>query len=59
MKAYVCPLFSCGRMFKLEEQLKQHLHSQHTIERQFQCQRCKKRFASSEMLDHHARSHSR
>ncbi|KAL4248773.1 STE12 transcription factor family protein [Abortiporus biennis] len=34
-KAFVCPLFSCGRMFKRMEHLKRHLRT-HTLERPFQ-----------------------
>ncbi|KAI0084362.1 STE like transcription factor-domain-containing protein [Irpex rosettiformis] len=56
MKAYVCPLFSCGRMFKLEDQLKRHLRT-HTVERPFGCQRCRKRFAQQESLNVHMRAH--
>ncbi|KAI1790836.1 hypothetical protein LXA43DRAFT_462988 [Ganoderma leucocontextum] len=57
-KAFVCPLFSCGRMFKRMEHLKRHLRT-HTLERPFQCERCKKRFSRSDNLAQHVRTHDR
>ncbi|EMD35201.1 hypothetical protein CERSUDRAFT_158065 [Gelatoporia subvermispora B] len=57
-KAFVCPLFSCGRMFKRMEHLKRHLRT-HTLERPFQCARCKKRFSRSDNLNQHLRTHAR
>ncbi|KAH9916405.1 STE like transcription factor-domain-containing protein [Epithele typhae] len=56
--AFVCPLFSCGRMFKRMEHLKRHLRT-HTLERPFQCDRCKKRFSRSDNLTQHVRTHDR
>ncbi|KAH9943658.1 STE like transcription factor-domain-containing protein [Amylocystis lapponica] len=55
-KAFVCPLFSCGRMFKRMEHLKRHLRT-HTLERPYQCTRCKKRFSRSDNLTQHFRTH--
>lgn len=57
-KAFVCPLFSCGRLFKRMEHLKRHLRT-HTMERPYQCQRCKKRFSRSDNLNQHVRTHAR
>ncbi|KAI0702639.1 hypothetical protein C8Q76DRAFT_697727 [Earliella scabrosa] len=57
-KAFVCPLFSCGRMFKRMEHLKRHLRT-HTLERPFQCERCQKRFSRSDNLAQHVRTHER
>lgn len=57
-KAFVCPLFSCGRMFKRMEHLKRHLRT-HTLERPFQCPRCSKRFSRSDNLTQHVRTHTR
>lgn len=57
-KAFVCPLFSCGRMFKRMEHLTRHLRT-HTLERPFQCQQCKKRFSRSDNLTQHIRTHTR
>ncbi|KAL6308834.1 STE like transcription factor-domain-containing protein [Sparassis latifolia] len=57
-KAFVCPLFSCGRMFKRTEHLKRHLRT-HTLERPYQCQRCRKRFSRSDNLNQHYRVHLR
>jgi transcription factor STE12 len=55
-KAYVCPLFSCGRMFKMEEQLKRHL-STHTVEPTFQCPLClRRRFSQEVSLRKHMRT---
>ncbi|KAI0060128.1 STE-domain-containing protein [Artomyces pyxidatus] len=57
-KAFTCPLFSCGRLFKRMEHLKRHLRT-HTMERPFQCSRCKKRFSRSDNLNQHMRIHAR
>ncbi|KZT68631.1 hypothetical protein DAEQUDRAFT_324829 [Daedalea quercina L-15889] len=57
-KAFVCPLFSCGRMFKRMEHLKRHLRT-HTLERPYQCARCQKRFSRSDNLAQHQRTHLR
>ncbi|OSD03779.1 hypothetical protein PYCCODRAFT_1424464 [Trametes coccinea BRFM310] len=57
-KAFVCPLFSCGRMFKRMEHLRRHLRT-HTLERPFQCEQCKKRFSRSDNLAQHVRTHER
>lgn len=56
-KAFVCPLFSCGRMFARMEHLKRHLRT-HTLERPFACRKCAKRFARSEGLAQHLRTHT-
>lgn len=58
VKAYSCPLFSCGRLFKRLEHLKRHLRT-HTMERPFQCQICRKRFSRSDNLTQHMRLHAR
>ncbi|KAI0656200.1 hypothetical protein C8Q70DRAFT_921808 [Cubamyces menziesii] len=57
-KAFVCPLFSCGRMFKRMEHLRRHLRT-HTLERPFPCDRCPKRFSRSDNLAQHVRTHER
>jgi transcription factor STE12 len=57
-KAFVCPLFSCGRMFKRMEHLKRHLRT-HTMERPYGCPQCKKRFSRSDNLNQHLRTHGR
>jgi transcription factor STE12 len=57
-KAFVCPLLSCGRMFKRMEHLRRHLRT-HTLERPYQCPRCKKRFSRSDNLSQHLRTHTR
>jgi transcription factor STE12 len=57
-KAFVCPLFSCGRMFKRQEHLKRHLRT-HTMERPYACPKCKKRFSRSDNLNQHLRTHDR
>ncbi|KAI0641047.1 hypothetical protein C8Q79DRAFT_920436, partial [Trametes meyenii] len=57
-KAFVCPLFSCGRMFKRMEHLRRHLRT-HTLERPFQCEQCQKRFSRSDNLAQHIRTHDR
>ncbi|THH30464.1 hypothetical protein EUX98_g3722 [Antrodiella citrinella] len=57
-KAFVCPLFSCGRMFARAEHLKRHLRT-HTLERPYQCTKCRKRFSRSDNLNQHFRTHLR
>lgn len=56
-KAFVCPLFSCGRMFKRMEHLRRHLRT-HTLERPYECGRCQKRFSRSDNLAQHIRTHA-
>jgi transcription factor STE12 len=58
VKAFSCPLFSCGRLFKRLEHLKRHLRT-HTMERPFQCPTCRKRFSRSDNLTQHTRIHAR
>jgi transcription factor STE12 len=57
-KVFVCPLYSCCRFFKRMEHLKRHLRT-HTMERPYQCDRCKKRFSRSDNLNQHMRTHAR
>lgn len=57
-KAFVCPLFCCGRLFKRMEHLKRHVRT-HTMERPYQCDRCMKRFSRSDNLNQHIRIHFR
>ncbi|KII90236.1 hypothetical protein PLICRDRAFT_107660, partial [Plicaturopsis crispa FD-325 SS-3] len=56
MKAFACPLLTCGRLFKRSEHLKRHLRT-HTLERPFPCPRCEKRFSRSDNLTQHLRTH--
>jgi transcription factor STE12 len=58
IKAFICPLLSCGRMFKQMEHLKRHLRT-HTMERPYACPQCKKRFSRSDNLNQHLHTHSR
>ncbi|KAI0299048.1 STE like transcription factor-domain-containing protein [Multifurca ochricompacta] len=58
VKAFSCPLYSCGRLFKRLEHLKRHLRT-HTMERPFQCPGCGKRFSRSDNLTQHMRIHTR
>jgi transcription factor STE12 len=58
VKAFSCPLYSCGRLFKRLEHLKRHLRT-HTLERPFPCQICRKRFSRSDNLTQHMRIHNR
>ncbi|KAG6830924.1 hypothetical protein H0H92_013852 [Tricholoma furcatifolium] len=57
-KAFQCPLFSCGRMFKRMEHLKRHLRT-HTMERPYACPQCNKKFSRSDNLNQHLRTHGR
>src|SRR5258707_8288782 len=52
VRAFVCPLYSCGRLFKRMEHLKRHMRT-HTMERPFLCPRCGKRFSRSDNLTQH------
>jgi transcription factor STE12 len=58
VKALICPLFSCGRLFKRMEHLKRHLRT-HTMEKPFMCTKCGKRFSRSDNLTQHLRTHER
>ncbi|KAJ7222246.1 hypothetical protein GGX14DRAFT_340667, partial [Mycena pura] len=57
-EAFICPLFSCGRLFKRMEHMRRHLRT-HTMERPFACPRCNKRFSRSDNLNHHVQTHLR
>lgn len=58
VRAFVCPLYSCGRLFKRMEHLKRHMRT-HTMERPFLCSRCGKRFSRGDNLTQHVRTHER
>ncbi|PPQ81923.1 hypothetical protein CVT26_004261 [Gymnopilus dilepis] len=58
IRAFVCPLYSCGRLFKRMEHLKRHLRT-HTMERPFTCTKCNKKFSRSDNLTQHLRTHER
>ena len=57
-KVFVCPLLSCGRMYKRMEHLKRHIRS-HTMERPFQCHQYNEKFSRQENLTQHFRIHMR
>lgn len=57
-RAFMCPLLSCGRLFKRMEHLKRHLRT-HTMERPYTCPMCQKRFSRSDNLNQHLRTHER
>lgn len=57
-KAYVCPLYSCQRLFKRLEHLKRHVRM-HTMERPYQCDLCQRRFSRADNLSQHMRTHGR
>ena len=58
IKALICPIYSCGRLFKRMENLKRHLRT-HTMEKPFMCTRCAKRFSRSDNWTQHLRTHER
>ncbi|KAJ7446069.1 hypothetical protein FB451DRAFT_1013914, partial [Mycena latifolia] len=57
-KAFICLLFSCGRLFKCMEHLRRHLCT-HMMECPFAFPRCNKRFLRSDNLNQHVRTHVR
>lgn len=58
VRAFMCPLYSCGRLFRRMEHLKRHLRT-HTMERPYTCPVCQKRFSRSDNLNQHLRTHER
>ncbi|KAF7974516.1 hypothetical protein HWV62_11968, partial [Athelia sp. TMB] len=55
-KAFMCPLYSCSRLFKHAEHLKRHLRA-HSSEKPYVCARCDKRFVRADNLNMHSRTH--
>lgn len=55
IQVYMCPLYSCGRVFERMEHLKRHLRT-HTIQ-PYSCLKCGKRFSRSDDLNQHLRIH--
>jgi hypothetical protein len=57
-KAYVCPLYSCGRLYREPWYLKEHIRS-HAVEKPYQCERCFKQFSRTDNLAQHHQTHAR
>ncbi|KAJ1300698.1 hypothetical protein OPQ81_002345 [Rhizoctonia solani] len=57
-KAYVCPLYSCGRLYRGPEYLREHIRS-HTTDKPYQCDRCFKKFSRTDLLTQHHQTHAR
>lgn len=57
-KAYVCPLYSCGRLYREPGYLREHIRS-HTTEKPYQCDRCYKKFSRTDLLTQHHQTHAR
>lgn len=57
-KAYVCPLYSCGRLYREPWYLKEHIRS-HAVEKPYQCERCFKQFSRTDHLTQHHQTHAR
>ncbi|QRV85406.1 transcription factor STEA [Ceratobasidium sp. AG-Ba] len=57
-KAYVCPLYSCGRLYREPWYLKQHIRS-HAVDKPYQCERCFKQFSRTDHLGQHHQTHLR
>ncbi|CAE6382778.1 unnamed protein product [Rhizoctonia solani] len=57
-KAYVCPLYSCGRLYREPGYLREHIRS-HTTEKPYQCERCFKKFSRTDLLTQHHQTHTR
>ncbi|KAF8596948.1 STE-domain-containing protein [Ceratobasidium sp. AG-I] len=57
-KAYVCPLYSCGRLYREPWYLKEHIRS-HTVDKPYQCDRCFKQFSQTDNLTQHRQNHAR
>ncbi|CAE6534719.1 unnamed protein product [Rhizoctonia solani] len=57
-KAYVCPLYSCGRLYREPRYLREHIRS-HTTDKPYQCDRCYKKFSRTDLLTQHHQTHAR
>ncbi|KAG8740301.1 homeodomain transcription factor ste12 [Ceratobasidium sp. 414] len=57
-KAYVCPLYSCGRLYRELWYLKEHIRS-HAVDKPYQCERCFKQFSRKDNLTQHHQRHMR
>ena len=57
-KVYMCPLYSCQRLFKRMEHMKRHYRT-HTMEKPFECEVCQRRFSRADNLAQHVRTHNR
>ncbi|KAG9122888.1 homeodomain transcription factor ste12 [Ceratobasidium sp. 392] len=57
-KAYVCPLYSCGRLYREPWFLKEHIRS-HAVDKPYQCERCFKQFSRTDHLSQHHQTHAR
>ncbi|GAB1526455.1 hypothetical protein RhiTH_009622 [Rhizoctonia solani] len=57
-KAYVCPLYSCGRLYREPGYLREHIRS-HTTDKPYQCERCFKKFSRTDLLTQHHQTHAR
>ena len=56
LKAFTCPLLSCGRVFRRHDLLKRHIAS-HEVDEVHPCGRCRKKFGRAEQLASHMRLH--
>jgi hypothetical protein len=57
-KAYVCPLYSCGRLYREPGYLREHIRS-HTVDKPYRCDRCFKQFSRTDHLTQHHQTHAR
>ncbi|EUC54132.1 STE-like transcription factor [Rhizoctonia solani AG-3 Rhs1AP] len=57
-KAYVCPLYSCGRLYREPGYLRDHIRS-HTTDKPYPCERCYKKFSRTDLLTQHHQTHAR
>ncbi|KAG9118284.1 homeodomain transcription factor ste12 [Ceratobasidium sp. 392] len=57
-KAYICPLYSCGRFYRERWFLMEHIYS-HAAHKPYQCERCFKQFSRADHFSQHRQRHAR
>ncbi|RWS04593.1 hypothetical protein B4U79_10466, partial [Dinothrombium tinctorium] len=57
-KVYTCYWVECDRLFSTKQRLNDHIRSQHTGERPFRCEFCKKTFSSTKNIKAHRMMHT-
>ncbi|RWS25746.1 zinc finger protein 143-like protein, partial [Leptotrombidium deliense] len=57
-RVYACNWVECHRLFSSKQRLNDHIRNQHTGEKPFQCEHCKKMFSSTKNLRAHRLLHT-